>query len=86
MDGIKTYDAVGCKKCNNSGYYGRIGIFEVLVLDDEIRELIVNNASAMEIKKVAMNEGYKPLVVDGIKKILAGTTNLQELNNKLALY
>ena len=86
LDGIKTYDAVGCKKCNNSGYYGRIGIFEVLVLDDEIRELIVNNASAMEIKKVAMNEGYKPLVVDGIKKILAGTTNLQELNNKLALY
>ena len=58
----------------------------ILVLDDEIRELIVNNASAMEIKKVAMNEGYKPLVVDGIKKILAGTTNLQELNNKLALY
>ncbi len=86
LDGIKTYDAVGCKKCNNSGYYGRIGIFEVLVLDDEIRELIVNNASAMEIKKVAMNGGYKPLVVDGIKKILAGTTNLQELNNKLALY
>ena len=86
LDGIKTYDAVGCKKCNNSGYYGRIGIFEVLVLDDEIRELIVNNASAMEIKKVAMNGGYKPLVVDGIKKILAGTINLQELNNKLALY
>ena len=86
LDGIKTYDAVGCKKCNNSGYYGRIGIFEVLVLDDEIRELIVNNASAMEIKKAAMNGGYKPLVVDGIKKILAGTTNLQELNNKLALY
>ena len=86
LDGIKTYDAVGCKKCNNSGYYGRIGIFEVLVLDDEIRELIVNNASAMEIKKAAMNGGYKPLVIDGIKKILAGTTNLQELNNKLALY
>ena len=44
----KTYDAVGCKKCNNSGYYDRIGIFEVLVLSDEIRELIVNNNSAME--------------------------------------
>ena len=86
LDGIKTYDAVGCKRCNNSGYYGRIGIFEVLVLDDEIRELIVNNASAMEIKKAAMQGGYKPLVIDGIKKIIAGTTNLQELNNKLALY
>ena len=57
-----------------------------MVLNDEIRELIVNNASAMEIKKIAMQSGYKPLVIDGIKRILDGTTNLQELNNKLALY
>ena len=86
LDGKKTYEAVGCKKCNQSGYYDRIGIFEILVLNDEIRELIVNNASAMEIRKVAMKEGYRPLIVDGINKILDGTTNLQEINNKLALY
>lgn len=86
LDGKKTYDAIGCKKCNNSGYYGRIGIFEVLVLDDEIRKLIVNDASAMEIKKAALKIGYVPLVIDGINKILDGTTNLQELNNKLAIY
>lgn len=68
LEGKKTYDAVGCKKCNNSGYYDRIGIFEVLVLSDEIRELIVNNNSAMEIRKAALKSGYQPLIIDGIKK------------------
>ena len=86
LEGKKTYDAVGCKKCNNSGYYDRIGIFEVLVLSDEIRELIVNNNSAMEIRKAALKSGYQPLIIDGIKKVINGTTNLQELNNKLAIY
>ena len=50
-----TYDAVGCKECNNSGYYDRIGIFEVLSLDDNIKELIVNGASSIEIRKEALN-------------------------------
>ena len=86
LEGKKTYDAVGCKKCNNSGYYERIGIFEVLVLNDEIRELIVNNSSAIEIRKAALESGYTPLIIDGIHKVINGTTNLQELNNKLAIY
>lgn len=86
LEGKKTYDAVGCKKCNNSGYYERIGIFEVLVLNDEIRELVVNNSSAIEIRKAALESGYTPLVIDGIGKVINGITNLQELNNKLAIY
>lgn len=86
FEGKKTYDAVGCKKCHNSGYYDRIGIFEVLILNDKIRTLISNNASVLEIKEVAMEEGYLPLVIDGLNKVLNGITNLDELNNKLALY
>lgn len=86
LNGKKTYDAVGCKKCHNSGYYDRIGIFEVLILDDKIRALIANNASAMEIKAAALESGYMPLVIDGINKVIEGITNLNELNNKLALY
>ena len=86
LSGKKTYDAVGCKKCNNSGYYGRIGIFEVLLIDDDIRELIIQNASAIEIRKKAIELGYVPLIVDGMNKILEGITNLEELNNKLAIY
>ena len=86
LEGKKTFDAVGCKKCNNTGYLGRIGIFEVLLLNDEIKSLIVDNKPTVEIRKKALEEGYVPLVVDGVNKILEGITNLQELNNKLALY
>lgn len=86
LNGKKTYDAVGCKKCNNTGYLGRIGIFEILILNDEIRTLIVEDKSAIDIRKVALNSGYVPLIVDGINKVINGTTNMEELNNKLALY
>ena len=86
LDGKKTYEAVGCKKCNETGYLGRIGIFEIMVLNDKIRALIVDNKPTMDIREVALENGYVPLVVDGINKILEGVTNLSELNNKLALY
>ena len=86
LEGKKTYDAVGCKKCNNTGYYDRIGLFEVLILNDNIRTLIANNESAIEIRKEALKVGYKPLVVDGINKVIKGITNLEEINNKLVIY
>lgn len=86
LDGKKTYDAVGCKKCNNTGYYGRVGIFEILIMNDELRNLIVDNKSSIEIRKLALKNGYLPLIVDGINKVISGITNLPELNNKLALY
>lgn len=82
----KTYEAVGCKKCNNVGYYGRIGVFETLDVTDEIKELIVKGASTIEIRKKALEQSYKPLVVDGIRKILNGDTTLEELNRQLILY
>lgn len=81
-----TYDTVGCPKCNNSGFYGRIGIFEILNLSDEIKELIVKGASSLEIRTKAIEQGYKPLVIDGFNKVLSGTTTLKELNSKLVFY
>lgn len=84
--GKKTYEAVGCKKCNNIGYYGRIGIFETLDVTDEIKELIVKGASTIEVREKALEQAYKPLVVDGISKILNGDTTLEELNRQLILY
>lgn len=86
IKGIKTYDAVGCDKCNNSGYYDRIGIFEVLNIDDDIKELIMNGKSSIEIRKIAMEKDYRPLVVDGVIKVLNGETNLNELNKKLIIF
>lgn len=86
FDNLKTYEPQGCKKCNNIGYYGRIGIFEVLNISDELKELIVRGESTIEIRKKALEQDYRPLVVDGIHKILKGYTTLEELNRQLILY
>ena len=85
LSGI-TYDAVGCKHCNNTGYYNRIGIFEVLDITDEIKQQIMEGKSSIEIRKEALKNGYRPLVVDGINKVIQGYTNLTELNNKLLFF
>ena len=86
LDGKKTFETTGCSKCNNTGYLGRIGIFEILILNDELRTLIVEDKSTIDIRPVALKSGYVPLIVDGINKVINGTTTMQELNNKLALY
>ena len=82
----KTYKTVGCKKCNQSGYLDRIGIFEVLTVNDEIKDLISRDASSMEIRRKALELGYKPLLIDGINKVVNGITTLDEINNKLIIY
>lgn len=82
----KTYDAIGCKHCNNTGYYDRIGIFEMLEITDEIKQEIMNGKSSIEIRNEALKQKYKPLVVDGIRKIIQGYTTLEELNKKLLIY
>ena len=84
--GKVTYDAVGCEKCNHTGYYDRIAVFEVLIVDDEIKQLIVDNASSIEIREQALKGNYRPFIVDGIYKVLDGITTLEELNNKLIIY
>ncbi len=84
--GKKTYAIKGCEKCNYTGYYDRIGIFEVLIIDEKIKKLISQNAPSEEIRQEALNGEYKPLVIDGINKVLSGITTLDELNDKLAIY
>ena len=86
LTGKKTYDAIGCDYCNNTGYYDRIGIFEILDIDDDIKELIMNGASSIEIRRHALQENYKPLCIDGINKVISGVTNLDELNRKILMF
>lgn len=81
-----TYNALGCKYCNNTGYYDRIGIFEVLDLTDEIKEAIITGKSSLEIRRLALQQNYEPLVIDGIRKVINGYTTLEELNKKLLIY
>ncbi len=59
------------------------GIFEILNVTDEIKSEIMNGESSIEIKSEAIKEGYKPLIVDGIRKVIQGHTTLDELNKKL---
>ena len=81
-----TYTPIGCKECNNTGYLGRIGIFEILALTDEIKEMIIQGKSSLDIRKVAIQEGFKPIGVDAINKILKGITTLEEINKKISIY
>jgi len=69
----------GCKMCQQTGYSGRVGIFEVLVVDEEIRLLITKKASADVINAQALKAGMVPLLCDGVAKVLAGTTTIEEV-------
>ena len=86
LDNKVTYEAIGCKECNNSGYFDRIAIFETLLLSDNVKDLIVKNASSFEIRDEALKEGYEPMIIDGIRKVIDGITTLEELNDKLLFY
>ncbi len=81
-----TYDAIGCKYCNNTGFFDRIGVFEILNVTEKIQAEIMNGKSSIEIRQEALKEGYKPLVVDGLNKVVQGLTTLEELNKKLLIY
>ena len=83
---MKTFDSLGCDYCNGTGFYERIGIFEFLDMTDELKDLIVSGAPSMDIRKKAIEQGYKPLIVDGIRKVLRGETTIGELNKKLLFF
>ena len=70
---------VGCDKCNNTGYKGRVGLVEVLPMDRDMDDLIVKNATRKELLQYALSKGFQTLVDDGINKILAKVTDLEEL-------
>jgi type IV pilus assembly protein PilB len=69
----------GCSVCNNTGYKGRTGLYEVMEVDDELRELILVGASAMEMKKKAIERGMLTLRRSGLCKIMAGVTTMDEV-------
>ncbi len=73
------YHGKGCKSCRNTGYRGRTGIFEMLTLNPEIQDLIMKKASSNQIKEVAVKVGMKTLREDGISKVIAGMTTLDEV-------
>lgn len=73
------YRGRGCKECDFTGYFGRIGIFEVLNVSKQIRKLIIKNASTEEIREQAIKEGMKPMFVDGLREAESGITTIEEI-------
>jgi type IV pilus assembly protein PilB len=76
---MKTFKGKGCSVCNNTGYKGRIGLYEVLEVTDEIRELILIGASALELRKKAIDDGMITLRGSGLQKIRSGVTTMEEV-------
>jgi type IV pilus assembly protein PilB len=76
---LRTYKGEGCSTCNGTGYKGRVGLYEVMEITDDIRELILVGASALELRKKAIEEGMLTLRASGIEKIRAGLTTLEEI-------
>jgi len=70
---------VGCASCGGSGYSGRVGIYELLVVDDEMRKLMHDNASEQSIKAYAISQGMTDLRQDGLRWVESGVTSLEEL-------
>jgi general secretion pathway protein E len=77
--GGKLYRPTGCNECNNTGYRGRLGIYEMMMLDDDIRQLILKNVDSGTIKKQAVAKGMKTLMDDGARKVLRGVTSIAEV-------
>lgn len=79
VKGIKFYKGEGCSECNGSGYKGRTGIYELFLMDDKLRELVVKRSSPAIIREAAQVSGMKTLRQDGVAKVLKGVTTAEEV-------
>jgi len=80
----EVYEPAGCSTCNHTGYKGRMGIYEVLPITNKIRQMILDEASTYDIKKVSVEEGMLTLRADAVKKWLSGITSFEEILRETA--
>jgi type II secretory ATPase GspE/PulE/Tfp pilus assembly ATPase PilB-like protein len=78
---FKIYKPVGCEVCDNIGYKGRIGLYEAILVDDKVAEIIANNPTERDIKHGSLHQGIFTMVEDGISKILSGITTIEEVQS-----
>jgi general secretion pathway protein E/type IV pilus assembly protein PilB len=79
LEGAQVMKGVGCDTCKHTGYKGRMGIFEIFLIDDEVRHMINNKATTVELRKRAREMGMRTLREDGIRKVLSGMTSPEEV-------
>ena len=78
-ESVRLYRGKGCPVCSGTGYQGRIGIYEVMVVSEKVREVIMQRANADQLRELARKEGMHTMMEDGIKKVLAGQTTIEEV-------
>jgi type IV pilus assembly protein PilB len=78
-DGMVFYRKRGCPRCGQTGYKGRIGVYQLLVMTEELAQLAVSKASREEIERAALGAGMRMLWDDGITKVASGLTTIEEL-------
>jgi general secretion pathway protein E/type IV pilus assembly protein PilB len=81
----KLYRPVGCKQCNFRGYRGRASVMEILRMDGDLDELVARRATARELRSMALEKGFRPLVEEGIARILDGSTSIAEVARSIDL-
>lgn len=84
-DNTPIYQAVGCSRCNERGYKGRMALMEVLRMDDALEKMLAHRANVHELRQHALGRGFVPLAEDGVRRILEGTTTLDELSRVVDL-
>jgi type II secretory ATPase GspE/PulE/Tfp pilus assembly ATPase PilB-like protein len=82
---ITLYRATGCSNCDHHGYKGRMTIVELLKMDYDLNDLVSHRASTREIREAALAKGFRPLAMDGIRRILQGVTSLEEVSRMVDL-
>ena len=76
---IQIYKPVGCKNCNSTGFKGRIGLHELLIIDDDIRDFMIKEYASEPLRRYAISKGMRPLIVDGLIKVINGITTIREV-------
>jgi type IV pilus assembly protein PilB len=79
LDDIKTFKGAGCPACNGTGYKGRVGLYEVMEITEDLRELILVGASGLELRRKAIEDGMLTLRQSGLEKIRQGMTTVEEV-------
>ncbi|WP_456401677.1 GspE/PulE family protein [Persephonella sp.] len=78
-DDLTLYKGEGCEECLGSGYKGRIAIYEIMEIDEEMRTVISKQPESMAVREKALSKGMKPLIIDGFNKVLKGVTTIEEV-------
>jgi len=78
-DGVVFYRKKGCPRCGQTGYKGRIGVFQLLIMSEQLESLAARGASREELERAAIEEGMRTLWDDGLAKVAAGLTSIEEL-------